>query len=312
MPCGTHKRKNMNYKKIIRNRSIRLKILGLLNWVPDSIMVRLQYLIYTGRKLNLKSPRRFTEKVQHYKLYYRNPVMSKCVDKYEVRNYLSDKGYDKYLNELYGVYDSIYDIDFRLLPKQFVVKTTDGGGNNEVYICRDNNDSSQAEIINRFKDFVQRKKKSPGREYAYYGIKRPHIIVEKLLIDQEAPESSICDYKFFCFNGKVFVCQVITNRSEDEHIDFFDTEWHRLIGLVGLNVKASNSNKELTVPKNYNEMVHVASKLSEGFPFVRVDLYNINSHIIFGEFTFYPASGYGSFIPDNFDFELGDKFNITY
>ena len=118
----------MDYKKIFRSRKMRLRILRCLSWIPDSLMIRLQYRIHMGRKLHLNNPQRYSEKIQHYKCYYRNTNMWRCVDKYEVRNYLQERGLEKYLNELYGVFDSVFDIDFDKLPKQFVVKTTDGGG----------------------------------------------------------------------------------------------------------------------------------------------------------------------------------------
>lgn len=115
----------MNYKNIIKSRDIRIKILSHLGWIPDSIMLRLQYWMQTGRKLNLKNPKRFTEKLQVYKMRYRNPNMLRCTDKYEVRSYVMAKGLGNYLIPLIGIYDSIEDIDFKTLPYQFVAKTTD-------------------------------------------------------------------------------------------------------------------------------------------------------------------------------------------
>lgn len=127
----------MNYKKLIRSRALRIKILSLLNWIPDSIMVPLQYKIHTGRRLNLKNPQRFTEKLQLYKLKYRNPLMLRCTDKYEVRSVVNEMGLVDILIPLIGVYDSSESIEFESLPQQFVAKTTDGGGGNQIFICRD-------------------------------------------------------------------------------------------------------------------------------------------------------------------------------
>lgn len=281
---------------------MRLQLLQYLSWIPDRLMIRLQYYIHQGRCLHLKKPQRFTEKIQHYKCYYRNPNMWKCVDKYEVRNYLIERGLEGYLNEIYGVFDSVYDINFDKLPNQFVVKTTDGGGSTEVYICHENNGKIHTEIINRFKHFTGRVIKSPGREYAYYGIKKTRIIVEKYLEDELNLSKSIIDYKFFCFNGIALFCQVISNRETNETIDLFDREFNHQAGLVGLNEKAHNSVHPIAKPLNYDKMIEVAETLSSDFPFVRVDLYNLQGQIIFGEMTFYPASSYGHFTREDFDF----------
>lgn len=298
----------MNYKKLIPSRSIRLKILSLLFWVPDTWMIRLQYRIHMGRSLHLRNPKRYTEKLQHYKCFYRNPDMWRCVDKYEVRNYLTEKGFQRYLNELYGVYNSVYDINFDLLPNQFVVKTTDGGGNTEIYLCRDNNEKSRAEIINKFGQFDHREKKSPGREYAYNGIKQTRIVVEKLLVDMTNPDNGVNDYKFICCNGKIACIVLDVDRNIGHKRNFYDCQWNNLhIGSDCPQIK-----REVIPPVNLSEMINIVEQLSKDFPQVRVDLYNIDGTIIFGEMTFYPWSGYVQFDPDSFDFALGDKFQINY
>ena len=126
----------MNYKDIIKSRSVRIKILRLLLFIPDKQMIQLQYRIKTGRRLNLKNPQRFTEKMQWYKLYYRDPKMIQCVDKYDVREYVESKGLDQYLNKCYGVYEDVKDVDWQSLPDQFVMKDTPGGGGISVIIIR--------------------------------------------------------------------------------------------------------------------------------------------------------------------------------
>lgn len=118
----------MNYKKLFKGHSLRFRILQLLSWVPDKWMIPLQYRIKTGRWPNLKSPQRFTEKLQVYKMRYHNPLMHQCVDKYEVRKYVTSLGLEHILVKLFGVYNNAREIDFSQLPTQFVIKTTDGGG----------------------------------------------------------------------------------------------------------------------------------------------------------------------------------------
>ena len=127
----------MDYKKIIKSRSIRIKIMQALSFVPDSLMVRIQYRIKMGRKLNLKNPKRYTEKLQWIKVYYRNQKMVSCADKYDVRAYVEEKGYADILNVLYGVYNSPDEINFSQLPDSFVIKDTIGSGGNAVIFVYD-------------------------------------------------------------------------------------------------------------------------------------------------------------------------------
>lgn len=178
----------MNYKKIIRSQKLRFKILHMLDWVPDYVMLKLQYRIKMGFWPNFKHPSRFTEKLQLYKMCYRNPVMFQCVDKYEVRQYVESKGLGHILNELYGVYDRPEDIDFSTLPDKFVVKITDGGGGLNVIVVKNKQDADLDDIRAKLTLWgagqVRKKKKSGGREWAYTGITKRRIIIEKYLEDQ--------------------------------------------------------------------------------------------------------------------------------
>ena len=132
-----------DYKKLIKSRALRVKLLHLLDWVPDAVMLRIQYFIKTGRILHLKNPKRYTEKLQWYKLYYRDPLMAQCVDKYEVRKYVEKCGLGHILNECYGVFDRADDVNFDKLPNSFVLKDTLGSGGNDVIIVKD---KSQTDI----------------------------------------------------------------------------------------------------------------------------------------------------------------------
>lgn len=299
----------MNYKKIITSRKLRLTILRLLSFIPDRIMVHLQYRIHSGRKLNLKNPTRYTEKIQHYKLNYRNPMMLRCTDKYEVRNAVAEMGAGNYLVPLYGVYDSVDNINFESLPNQFVAKTSDGGGGQQVYICRDKTSTDKKcffKVLNEWMS-VHRKQKSLGREWAYENGFKRKIIIEKLLTDGK--HMDIPDYKFWCFNGKPEFCQVIGNRTTGETIDFFDLNWNHM-PFVGLNPACVNDVTMPEKPAQFEEMKEVVAILARRFPFVRVDLYNANGKVYFGELTFYPASGYGRFVPDEWDARIGDMLEL--
>ncbi|MDO4462524.1 MAG: ATP-grasp fold amidoligase family protein, partial [Bacteroidia bacterium] len=289
-------------------RELRCRILTFLGWIPDGIMLRIQYWLQTGRVLNIKNPKRFTEKLQVYKLKYRNPKMLRCTDKYEVRKYIEDLGLGEYLIPLIGVYNNVDDISYKELPSQFVAKSTNGGGGNQVLVCSDKASLSESEFITKVGGWmsVPKAKKTAGREWAYMNGFERRIIVEKLLGDGL---SDIPDYKFYCFNGEPKYCQLIQNRTKDETIDFYDMEWEHM-PFYGLNPLhgpiAKSAATPTSKPKHYEEMKAIAEKLSKDYPFVRVDLYDTPDGVFFGELTFYPASGYGVFNPDEYDFRLGE------
>lgn len=295
----------MNYKNIIKSRELRVKLLTFLGWIPDGIMLRIQYWMQTGRKLNLKAPKRFTEKLQLYKLRYRNPNMLRCTDKYEVRKYIEEKGLGKYLIPLVGIYNNVEDIDFANLPNKFVAKSTDGGGGNQVFICRDKNSISEETFRERLAAWMNARKikKQAGREWAYENNFPRRIIIEKL-IEADDTKKDLSDYKFFCFNGEPSYCQLIQDRSTEETIDFYDMNWEHM-PFRGLNPRCGFASSLAPRPVNFDRMKEIAKLLSKEFPFVRVDLYSVGDSIYFGELTFYPASGYGHFTPDEWDEKLG-------
>ena len=295
----------MDYKKIIKNQELRFKILRLLHWVPDSLMLWLQYRIKMGFWPDFKHPKRFTEKLQLYKMKYRNPVMGQCVDKYEVRSYVDSKGLGHILNKCYGVYDDANQIDFIKLPNSFVLKTTDGGGGENVIIVRDKNLVDENELKHKLNNWKGRNKIDPGREWAYTQMKSSRIIVEELLCDNSNADGSIEDYKMMCFNGKFKSLWVDKNRYSDHHRGFWD---EKLNFLYDVYSDHDTFKVPPPLPENMDEMIRVAEKLSEDFPYARVDLYNIKGRIVFGEITFYPWSGYVKFTPDEFDFLLGAYF----
>ena len=295
----------MDYKKIIKNQDTRFKILKLLSFIPDKIMVKLQYRIKTGRKLNLKNPQRYTEKLQWYKLNYRNPLMTKCADKYTVREYVENKGLGYILNELYGVYDNVNEIDFDKLPNKFVLKTTNDSDTN--IFCKDKVNSDLEEIKKKMDKKMKERAQIPlAREWAYNNSKR-RIICEKLLEDKDTKDNSINDYKFLCFNGKPEFIVYDVDRYLGHKRNFYDTTWKYL----NISSDCPNFGDIVERPEKLEEMLEIAKILSENFPAVRVDLYCVQNKIYFGELTFYPWSGYVKFEPDKFDFVLGEKFNLT-
>ena len=289
------------YKKIIRSKKLRFKILAALNFLPDDLMLKIQYRIKHSRKLNIENPTRYTEKIQWYKLNYRDPVMTQCVDKYRVREYIKSKGLEHILNDLYAVFDSPEEIVFDNLPERFVLKTNNGSGTN--LICKNKELYTEEQVRNMFRDFWDMCNAHVGSEWVYHDVK-PAIIAEQLLEDATQNNNDICDYKFLCFNGSPEYIVYDVDRYTDHKRNIYDLDWNDL----HIASDCPCSDNAYAKPENLNEMLEIVRILCEDFPAVRVDLYSIEGKIYFGELTFFPWSGYVQFTPDSFDFELGEKF----
>lgn len=293
----------MDYKKIIKSQELRFKILKTLSFLPDSFTINLQYMIKLGRKPDLKNPKRFTEKLQWYKLYYRDPLMTQASDKYAVRKYVESKGLSHILNKLFKVYNSVEEMDIEELPEKFVVKTTNGSGTN--YFCKDKMQFPVDEVKSSLSQWIDRDIYASGREWSYKNI-QPKIIVEELLETNDNMFEGINDYKFLCFNGQPKYVVVDVDRHVKHKRNIYDIEWN----LIDVSTDHPNFQKPMEKPKGLDEMLNIAKVLSEDFPFVRVDLYWVNKKVYFGELTFYPWTGYVQFSPDEFDFILGELFII--
>ncbi len=279
-----------------------LEKLGLLDWMSDEKYIKRVYKLAFGRKLNLDNPQAFTEKINWYKLNYRTELMKKCADKYDVRDYVEKKIGKEYLNDCLGIWNSAEEIDFSTLPNKFVLKPTNGSG--DVLICKD---KAQLDIKKAKKTLSQNKKRhfsSKTREWAYYGL--PYRIIGERYIES-CDECQIKDYKFFCFNGVPQFLFVASERGT-EHLkfDFFDMDWNWLPVT-----NEHEHNKELKKPERFEEMIEICKKLSEDFPHVRVDLYEEEGRVFFGELTFYHFGGFTRFEPDEWDFKFGEYFDIT-
>lgn len=289
---------NFKKKVISNNRKLLYKILEPLK---DELVIKLQYKAALGRKLDLSNPSRFTEKIQWYKLNYRTPLMTNCSDKYEVRNYLTGKGYNQYLPILFQVCNKFEEIDFESLPNSFVIKCNKGSGTN--IIVKDKKQMNLNKVSSIVKSWDEVNTLSFGREWAYKNIIQK-IVIEELLVNNDSPESGLNDYKILCFNGKPHYAWVDINRHNGHKRNFYDLEWSKL------NVISDHPNSEQSIEKPYGfeKMIEISREVSKEFPFVRVDFYSINSKIYIGELTFYPWSGTVQFTPDKFDYDLGELF----
>ena len=288
------------YKKFIPKKA-RFAILRALKFIPDKQMIQLQYWIKLKRKVNLKQPQRYTEKLQWYKLYYRHDAMPVCVDKYRVREYIRQKGLEEHLVSLYAAYDRAEDIDLDALPDKFILKTTNGSGTN--ILCRDKSKLNKEELVAAVEGFLKQSSSSAGREWPYAHVV-PKIIVEQLLEDPDSVDGSVNDYKFLCFNGKPEYVVLDVGRFTHHTRNIYDTSWKDL----HITSDCPCSDQVFDKPDTLDEMLKVAQVLCEDFPAVRVDLYSVQGKVYFGELTFFPWSGYVQYTPDAFDFEMGKKF----
>ena len=290
------------YKKIFRNKKLRFKLLSMLRFIPDKQMLRLQYWIKHHRKLNLKDPKRYTEKIQWYKLYYRNPAMQQCADKYKVRQYIESKGLGHILNRLYAVFTSPEEICLEALPDEFVLKLSNGSGTNLLVEDKAKLDIEQ--VRKSFRDFDAQRESSAGREWVYRGERDAVIVAEALLKDPDRPQGDLCDYKILCFNGNPEYVVYDTDRFTEHKRNIYDTQWNDL--RIGSDCPCIDG--DIPKPDTLEEMLEIARILSADFPAARIDLYSIGGKVYFGEITFFPWSGYVNFDPDSFDFDLGKKF----
>lgn len=292
---------------LLRNPSRIVPVLanrGFFNWLPDSIILKIQYKDKMGKKLDLDKPKSFAEKIQWLKLYYRDSEYTMLVDKFSVREHVRVIIGEEYLIPIFGVWDRFENINFSELPDKFVLKCThDSGG---IVICKDKNKFDVKEAKKIINKSIKRNFYYYGREWPYKNVK-PRIICEELLNDNCLNES-LTDYKFYCFDGDAKYCQVIRGRGTNETIDFYDKNWKHM-PFTGLR-NLPNSKRAYDKPEAYDHMIWLAEQLSKNFPFIRVDLYNIKGKIYFGELTFFPKSGYGQFYPDKWNYEIGSLIDI--
>lgn len=259
------------------------------------------YKIKTGKKLNLKNPVGFNEKLNWLKVNDIHPEYTDYVDKIKVREIIKEKLGEDMCFPLLGQWERYEDIDFDSLPDQFVLKCNHDSGS--VKIIKDKSAIDHKEFAKFFKGRLKINPYIIGREYPYKKV-RPMIMAERFMVPDGAHD--IEDYKFFCFNGKPEIMFIATNRSMDVKFDFFDMDFKHL-DIENIHPQ---SGKTIEKPALFAQMKEFASKLSEGMKFVRIDLYEIEGKIYFGEFTFFHGGGFWLFKPDEWERKLGDMINI--
>jgi hypothetical protein len=271
--------------------------------MPDDLYIRLDYRLNMGKALHLRRPRTFQEKLQWLKLYDRRPAYTALADKYAAKQYVAEKLGAEYVIPTLGLWERPEDIPLELLPDQFVLKVThDSGG---VILCKDKSALDWEAVRKKLNDNLNKDYSAAHREWVYRDVPR-RIIAEPYMEDGEG--AALMDYKFYCFDGVPTFCQVISERETEECIDFFDMEWNHQ-NFTGL-LSHKQACHAVERPKTFAKMIEAAAILSEGHPFLRVDLYEVRGRMYFGELTFYPASGFGSFQPAAWNEIMGDYIDL--
>lgn len=276
--------------------------------LSDELFLRVFFRYKFGYSLNLKNPKTFCEKLQWLKLYDRKPKYTQMVDKYEVKRYVANKIGEKYIIPTFGVWNKPEEIEWDRLPGRFVLKTTHGGGGNGVIICKNKKSLDKDKTIQQLKDSLRADLYHDFREWPYKNVKK-RIIAEKFIApEKDSLPVDLPDYKFFCFNGRVRFFKVDTGRFVDHHANYYSTDGNLLnFGEKGLEPDPTIN---ISFSENLHEMIYLAEKLSVNIPFIRVDLYDVNGKIYFGELTFYPAAGFGPFTPEEWNTKIGNMIKI--
>lgn len=273
-------------------------------WLQDKLYLKWIYYFECGRRLNLENPQRYNEKLQWQKLYDHNPLYTKLVDKYEVKDHVAELVGGKYVVPCLGVWNRAEDIEWDKLPNQFVLKTNHDSGNNGVFICKDKSKVEKAKWTKLIHQSLHRDTSISGREWPYKDVKRC-VFAEQYLEDATG---ELRDYKFFCFDGEVKYLFIATERQSGGEVKFnyFDADFNDL----GIVQHHPMSNKKIEKPQLFEQMKDLAAKLSKGLPQVRVDLYEVDGRIYFGEYTFFHHGGLVSFHPDKWDYIWGEEIHL--
>jgi hypothetical protein len=265
--------------------------------IPDKKFISLQYKRHMGVEIDWENPETFNEKLQWLKVNWYDPDATICADKYEVRNFVREKIGEKYLTKLYGVYEDVDQINFNDLPEKFVLKGTHGSAMNLV--CGDKKKISWEEEKKIIRNWLKTNFYYGAREWVYKDI-TPRIIIEEFLGE------NIVDYKLYCFNGEPKYWFVCSDRSSGVRADYYELKWEKAPFRWIYPPITTNPKK----PENADEMVELARKLSKQFPFVRVDFYEIDGKVYFGELTFFHGGGFGWYEPREYNKILGNMLQL--
>lgn len=279
------------------------------NLMPKKTCINHIYRKLFGKEIQWENPQTLNEKIQWLKLNSDTKLWTKCADKYLVREFIKEHNLSDILVPIYGVYKSANEIDFSKLPKSFVLKTNNGSG--DIIIVRDKDTVNEAKIKEELQKNLTGKFGLYQTEYHYLEIP-PRIVCEELLVDPARPNEALVDYKIWCFNGEPYCIFGISNRTKDSfQMYLYDLDWNP-IGEGRLNYSSHHKKgtNELQRPLNLKKMLEYAKILSKDFPQVRVDFYEIDGTIYFGEMTFTSNGGYMRYFTDEYLLEMGKAIKL--
>ena len=300
------KRIIVNPRRIMMYIRYSLEKKGLLDRLSDETYLKFTYWTILGKRLNLDNPRAFNEKLQWLKLNNRNSDYVKMVDKIEVKSFVAALIGEEHIIPTLGVWHRPEEIDFDMLPNQFVLKCNHNSGTG-MYICKDKSTINKEKVFNELKRGLRQDYYMHVREWPYKNVER-RIIAEKYMSDSN--ERDLKDYKVFTFNGHAHFIQVDYNRFTDHHRNFYSREWEY---VPFTTCYPTNPQHQIERPKCLTELLNYAEILAHGAgdpPFLRVDFYIIKDQIYFGEMTFYHGSGMEKFYPPEYDEKLGKLIDI--
>ena len=281
---------------------------NFFGFLPDKLYLSLRYRCQMGHWINWRNPKTFTEKLQWLKVYDYKPEYTQMVDKLAVKDYVAERIGQEYIIPTLGVWDRVEDIDWDSLPDRFVLKTTHGGGGCGVVVCPNKANLDKAMAIKKLQISMQSNAGNTYREKPYLNVPRK-IIAEKFIAVHKPKQNNkvadLPDYKFFCFNGEPKFLYI--SDSPNHELAFLNTDWSKAeFGRSDYKPLTNIPPK----PENLDEMLDIARKLSKGKAHVRVDLYNVNKHIYFGELTFYTGAGFTPFTLKEYDKVLGEMLKL--
>ena len=282
--------------KVLRHYLERANDRGFFNWMPDKLCLYLLYWARMGKSLNLKNPRTFNEKQQWLKLYNRKMEYTAMVDKYEAKKYIASIIGEEYVIPTLGVWEKFEDIDFDMLPAQFVLKCTHDSGC--FVICRDKSQLDIGVAQKKIQKSLKTNYYFHGREWPYKNVK-PRIIAEEYVEDTE--NDALTDYKFYCFDGIPQIMYISKDHAEEPRTDFFDMEFNHLPITCG----EPNADVTPSKPAQFEQMRKFAGLLSQNIPFLRVDFYEVNGKVYVGELTFFDVAGFDLHEPKEWDEQMG-------
>ena len=271
--------------------------------IPDRIYLQIVYFRHFKKFIDFDNPKTFNEKIQWLKLNYRKEEYTNLVDKYRVKQYITKLIGEEYVIPTLGVWKNVDDIDFKSLPEKFVLKcNNDSGG---IVICKNKKDFDEVKAKSFLKERLKNNGYWYGREWPYKNVK-PCIVAEKYMEDSISKD--LKDYKFFCFNGSMEFFDIDIDRFIEHRSNYYDRNGNFL--PFGKTYCPPDYTKKIEMPKNLDKMIELAETISHNTVLSRIDFYEIDGQVYFGEITFYPGSGFSPFTDEKWDYKLGDMIAL--